>query len=376
MHLRHAQKIFIETTSIYLGFGGIQRVVSNLVDGLKANGLEFEEINIFDFVDKEKYLHAGEVKKKFWSAYYYKYRLPRYIRKYLYRDRILFYPNGLGGGVILPGVKTVFFINDLIPITHPHLYYYKSNLYHKILHLWRLLKARYLLKNAYKIICASHYWANYIQDMVGSEKRVYVLLNPLDPIFSTRTYSIANSFKDTVDHAGNFILMNSTGDIRKGDETIFRVMKKINALTGLKLRMYGHNWNKVGYQNIERRLKQYGLKEIACHFGKVSDHELKYLFQKCFAFIYPSMIEGFGLPAMEFLSQGNGNLILRDIPLFREIFQDKAQFFIHEEDIVQIILMYTENKSHSRQGQENIQKFLNQFHVDTITTQLKTIIDE
>lgn len=65
-----------------------------------------------------------------------------------------------------------------------------------------------------------------------------------------------------------------------------------------------------------------------CFFtGYIEDSQLVYLYKNCVAFILPSFYEGFGLPPLEAVASGCRNLYLSDIPVFREVYENTAQFF-------------------------------------------------
>lgn len=61
--------------------------------------------------------------------------------------------------------------------------------------------------------------------------------------------------------------------------------------------------------------------------GYLSDEELHYLYSHCNGFILPSLYEGFGLPPLEALSCGCRKIIVSDIPVFREVYGNVANFF-------------------------------------------------
>lgn len=50
---------------------------------------------------------------------------------------------------------------------------------------------------------------------------------------------------------------------------------------------------------IKNSIKEYGLQERVILPGKVSEGEKSYLYNKCLAFVFPSIAEGFGLPIIE-----------------------------------------------------------------------------
>lgn len=54
--------------------------------------------------------------------------------------------------------------------------------------------------------------------------------------------------------------------------------------------------------------------------GYLSDDELLYLFQKCKAYIFPTLAEGFGLPPLEAVACGCKSLILSDLDVLKEVY--------------------------------------------------------
>lgn len=60
--------------------------------------------------------------------------------------------------------------------------------------------------------------------------------------------------------------------------------------------------------------------------GKVSDEELSEFYSHALAFVYPSLSEGFGLPALEAMSVGTPALV-SDIEVFHEVYGSSARYF-------------------------------------------------
>ncbi|MDE5566473.1 MAG: glycosyltransferase, partial [Anaeroplasmataceae bacterium] len=105
----------------------------------------------------------------------------------------------------------------------------------------------------------------------------------------------------------------------------------------------------------------------------ISNEELAYLYRNCQAFILPSFYEGFGLPPLEALFCGCKNLILSDIPVFREIYGEVANFFnpldyentfdlstlkpVSEENIKKVLQKYTWENAAKKIVQEMRQKY-------------------
>lgn len=66
--------------------------------------------------------------------------------------------------------------------------------------------------------------------------------------------------------------------------------------------------------------------------GFVDDTDLVSLYKNAKGFIFPSLSEGFGLPGLEAMAGGSISLV-SDIPVFREIYKDKALYFDPHEVI-------------------------------------------
>jgi glycosyltransferase involved in cell wall biosynthesis len=65
--------------------------------------------------------------------------------------------------------------------------------------------------------------------------------------------------------------------------------------------------------------------------GKVSDEELKRLYECAALLVQPSLYEGFGLPPLEALTLGT-NALISDLPVFREIYAEYPVRFFKADD--------------------------------------------
>jgi glycosyltransferase involved in cell wall biosynthesis len=57
-------------------------------------------------------------------------------------------------------------------------------------------------------------------------------------------------------------------------------------------------------ENFQAEINRLGLTKDVRVMGYLEDGELQWLYQNCFAFIYPSLFEGFGMPVLEAMSCG------------------------------------------------------------------------
>jgi len=78
--------------------------------------------------------------------------------------------------------------------------------------------------------------------------------------------------------------------------------------------------------------EDYFYKKLRIHPKTVSDSQLANLYENAEALVFPSLMEGFGLPALEAFAHGCP-VIASDIPVFREILGDVPKYFNpHDEN--------------------------------------------
>jgi glycosyltransferase involved in cell wall biosynthesis len=77
--------------------------------------------------------------------------------------------------------------------------------------------------------------------------------------------------------------------------------------------------------------------------GKISDEQNMALMSNCKAFLFPSLLEGFGIPPLEAISQGR-KIGISDIPVFREIYGNSAFYFSPFDYHVSLSLLEEQGK--------------------------------
>jgi glycosyltransferase involved in cell wall biosynthesis len=101
------------------------------------------------------------------------------------------------------------------------------------------------------------------------------------------------------------------------------------------------------YKRLKEKVKKMGLGKSVIFLGEVSNEQLSSLYKNALALIIPSLMEGFGLPALE--AMANRCLVLAsDIPSLKEICGDAAIYFdpYDVQDIVnKMIVVYHSNDS-------------------------------
>lgn len=80
------------------------------------------------------------------------------------------------------------------------------------------------------------------------------------------------------------------------------------------------------YDRLAEKVKKIHLQNTVLFTDKISDEKLLSLYTHAQAFVFPSLMEGFGLPGLEAMK--SGCLVLAsEIPVFKEIYKDAAVYF-------------------------------------------------
>ncbi|OGG14469.1 hypothetical protein A2875_03500 [Candidatus Gottesmanbacteria bacterium RIFCSPHIGHO2_01_FULL_46_14] len=92
-------------------------------------------------------------------------------------------------------------------------------------------------------------------------------------------------------------------------------------------------------------------------FGQASDEQLASLYTHATALVFPSLMEGFGLPALEAAVHG-APIICSDIPAFREILGSLGNYFNpHDVSALRWLLIHPEKlKKPTKQDQQELLK--------------------
>ena len=94
----------------------------------------------------------------------------------------------------------------------------------------------------------------------------------------------------------------------------------------------------------------------------ISDLEVRCLYKLCSLFVFPSSYEGFGIPILEAMAAGCP-MVLSDIPVFREITENRGVYFSHDNPIAmaiaieKVLTSSCERERQIKYGQERVQAF-------------------
>jgi len=211
-------------------------------------------------------------------------------------------------GLFFKRTPQISIIHDLIPLT-----IFKERidtyLYHKF-----MLKS--LINNCKFIITPSKSTKNDIAKIFKvRENKIKAVYLGVDK----------EKFKNLNLQKENFyLIVNATFPYKNVDYAI-KMWKKFDIKE--RLIIIGYHPKFIKYHNYLKELvKKFDLEDRIIFYKNVSDEELVELYNKAEALISPSLKEGFGLPPLEALACGTP-VILSDIPVYREIYNDIGIFF-------------------------------------------------
>ncbi|MCW5202591.1 glycosyltransferase family 4 protein [Desulfobulbus sp. US1] len=89
--------------------------------------------------------------------------------------------------------------------------------------------------------------------------------------------------------------------------------------------------NDSGYiTTLSRRIKALNMTKQVFLLTGLTDHEVCCMYKLCSLFVFPSLYEGFGIPIIEAMA-ARRPMVLSDLPVFREITEDQAIYFPHDD---------------------------------------------
>lgn len=141
--------------------------------------------------------------------------------------------------------------------------------------------------------------------------------------YGSVNFNTTHTEKSSTEKECPYFLSVGRIEARKNSANIieaFELFKKQNQ-TDHKLIMVGKKG--FGYKKIEEKILRSKFKDSILIKGYVKDKDLPSLYKNAEALIYPSLYEGFGLPALESMAVGTP-VITSDIPTIKEVVKDAA----------------------------------------------------
>lgn len=217
-------------------------------------------------------------------------------------------------------------IYDLIPITHGE---YCDSYHNEIFKDWIADSTRYV--DRYISISQTarddliDYMNEFYQDQVTQKTFDYFFLGA-DFKYQTQSLgTVRSELKNTLSAGSNYLIV-STIEPRKNHQHLLDVFDKLwETSEDVNLFIVGHVGWKV--EKLMHRIKSHKRLNVNLFvWNDLNDLELQYCYKKAKMLLFPSYVEGFGLPIVESLSNGLP-VMASDTPIHREVGQDKIGYF-------------------------------------------------
>ena len=165
---------------------------------------------------------------------------------------------------------------------------------------------------------------------------------------------------------------------RKRHKNLGRVIEALSKIDGKNIKfVIAGQKDGAGPDEIETQVKDLNLENRVLFFVNPSDEVLASLYKNARFLIQPSLIEGFGLPPLEALSLGTP-VLLSDIPIFREIYEDAAVYFdpLSVEDIAVKLLNWIEREPNLYVDPPKVTKILLKFDREKVLDSYISLLEE
>lgn len=143
----------------------------------------------------------------------------------------------------------------------------------------------------------------------------------------------------------------------KNIEVLLKAFEQIP--THCKLVLVGRN--DFFYQRLREKISSRPLRDRVVFFGEANDDQLSGLYAHAVTLVFPSLMEGFGLPPLEALASGC-RVIASEIPVFREILGDLPRY-VDSSDATQLAqamidsLHQTPDKQWAQRARDHAKRF-------------------
>lgn len=304
-------KIYID--GMWFRHTGIGRIYENLLHGLIGTE-EVERISTvvqrFRRREFESRFPSPKIEAKF-VDFPFNYRELLYkgrtIRSFDARPDLLYFPS-FNVPFFLPG-RIVSTICDLIPIT-PFF-----NLPWHVKARYRIA-IRHAIRSSVKVVCISEFTKRQVIEEFGVGPDRLEVIYP--PLHLPGEEEIARAKGQSPLVGGDYLLYVGNRHPHKNIPCMLEALRLLQPrFPGLRAVIAGARMRNDG-DEVDAVLKNPEMRAKVIEFPGASDEEIRNLFAHAKVFVFPTRIEGFGIPPLEALSFGVP-VVVSDIPVTREV---------------------------------------------------------
>lgn len=245
---------------------------------------------------------------------------PRNIAKRINECDVYFTPYcNIPNGITIPIFST---IHDIVFLDMPGLADKWGTMVRKFFYQYAINKSK-------AIFTVSEFSKSRIQVKLNCKKTIYVVYNGIPKYLEKKL--VPKPLKtNTIIYIGNIKTHKGLGTLLQAF-VLFSNSHYFSSSEKPKLIIVGSNENfRTKDVSISDTISKASKDDIV-FTGHISDDELHVLLTEARILVQPSLYEGFGIPPLEALYSGT-NVILSDIPVFREIYAGFPVTFFHAGD--------------------------------------------
>jgi len=303
-------KIIIDARMYGLEHTGIGRYIINLINQIDKISFQNKDENKYTLLLREKYFDSLVFKNKNikkvladYSHYSFKEQFLLPFQLFLLKPDVVHFPHF--NVPFLWFGKYVVTIHDLIKhqskgiktTTHsPFAYWFKHTLY-----LFIVYSA---VKRAKKIITPSKWWKDELTRIYNlTQDKVVVTYEGVDDKFNSKK-EFSSGIIDRAKIKKPFIIYTGSLYPHKNVDRLLEAIIKINKEKKVKLNLVLVCARNFFLKRFEKKVKDKKADNLVKLVGFVDDKDLIALYKEAEAFVFPSLLEGFGLTGLEAMNLG------------------------------------------------------------------------
>ncbi len=303
-------RIIIDARMYGLEHTGIGRYIINLINQIDKISFQDKDKNEYIFLLRKKYFDSLVFKNKNikkvladYSHYSFKEQFLLPFQLFLLKPGVVHFPH-FNVPVLWFG-KYVVTIHDLIKhqsrgvktTTHnPFMYWLK--------HIFYLFVVYSAVKRAKKIITPSKWWKDELIKIYNlTQDKIVVTYEGVDDKFNFKKESSSNVL-EKFKIKKPFVIYTGSLYPHKNADRLLEAIIKINKEKKVKLNLVLVCARNFFLKRFEKKVKDKKADDLVELVGFVDDKDLVALYKEAEAFVFPSLLEGFGLTGLEAMSLG------------------------------------------------------------------------
>lgn len=214
--------------------------------------------------------------------------------------------------------RRVVYIHDAIFKTHPYFFPFWERCY--------FLPMKFFARRAHLIITVSQTERRQLQALGFSCRgKIEDIANGVSRVFRPVEAQAQDQLRQVALRYAlpdRFLLYVGRIDVRKNIPGLLHAFAQLQEMN-IQLILVGSGDPRK--QGLEAIIQKHGITEKVRFIGWVADADLPLLYAQAYAFVYPSFVEGFGLPPLEALASGVP-AVVSDIDIMHEVCGNAAVY--------------------------------------------------